>query len=52
MPHFALGHSVALSLLTIAMMLGGALATKPRATKGGDTTMIRGLGMRCRTSAG
>ena len=33
---------MALSLLTL--MLGGALATKPRATKRDATTMIRGLG--------
>ena len=31
MPLLALGHKMALSLLTL--MLGGALATKPRATK-------------------
>ena len=33
---------MALSLLTL--MLGGALATKPRASKRGATTMIRPLG--------
>ena len=38
----ALGHRIALSLLT--MMLGSALATKPRATKRDATTMIRSLG--------
>ena len=42
----ALGHKLALSLLTL--MLGGALATKPRATKRDATTimttMIRFLG--------
>ena len=42
MPLLALGHRIALSLLT--MMLGSALATKPRATKRDATTMIRSLG--------
>ena len=34
MPLLALGHKMALSLLTL--MLGSALATKPRATKRDD----------------
>ena len=38
----ALGHRIALSLLTL--MLGSALATKPRATKRDATSMIRSLG--------
>ena len=42
MPLLALGHKMALSLLTL--MLGSALATKPRATKRDATDMIRGLG--------
>ena len=42
MPLLALGHKMALSLLTL--MLGGALAQKPRATKRDATMMIRGLG--------
>ena len=42
MPLLALGHNMALSLLTL--MLGGALATKPRATKRDATAMIRSLG--------
>ena len=42
MPLLALGHKMALSLLTL--MLGGALATKPRATKRDATAMIRSLG--------
>ena len=42
MPVLALGHQMALSLLTL--MLGGALTTKPRATKRDATTMIRSLG--------
>ena len=42
MPLLALGHRIALSLLT--MMLGSALATKPRATKRDATAMIRSLG--------
>ena len=42
MPLLALGHQMALSLLTL--MLGGALATKPRATKRDATAMIRSLG--------
>ena len=37
-----IGHQMALSLLTL--MLGGALTTKPRATKRDATTMIRSLG--------
>ena len=41
MPLLALGHNLALSLLTL--MLGGALTTKPRATKRDATTMIRGF---------
>jgi hypothetical protein len=45
MPLLALGHKMALSLLTL--MLGGALslATKPRATKRDATDMIRSLGI-------
>ena len=39
MPLLALGHQMALSLLTL--MLGNALATKPRATKRDATSMIR-----------
>ena len=42
MPLLALGHKMALSLLTL--MLGSALATKPRATKRDATAMIRSLG--------
>ena len=42
MPLLALGHKMALSLLTL--MLGGALTTKPRATKRDATDMIRSLG--------
>ena len=42
MPLLALGHQMALSLLTL--MLGGALTTKPRATKRDATDMIRSLG--------
>ena len=42
MPLLALGHKMAPSLLTL--MLGGALATKPRATKRDATAMIRPLG--------
>ena len=42
MPLLALGHKLALSLLTL--MLGGALTTKPRATKRDATDMIRSLG--------
>ena len=43
MPQIAArGNRMALSLLTL--MLGSALATKPRATKRNATTMIRGLG--------
>ena len=42
MPLLALGHRMALSLLTL--MLGGALALKPRATKRDATAMIRSLG--------
>ena len=42
MPLLALGHKMALSLLTL--MLGGALTTKPRATKRDATAMIRSLG--------
>ena len=42
MPLLALGHQMALSLLTL--MLGGALAAKPRSSKRGATTMIRDLG--------
>ena len=42
MPLLALGHQMALSLLTL--MLGSALATKPRATKRDATAMIRSLG--------
>ena len=39
MPLLALGHKMALSLLTL--MLGSALTTKPRATKRDATKMIR-----------
>ena len=42
MPLLALGHQMALSLL--ALMLGRALAIKPRATKRDATAMIRSLG--------
>ena len=44
MPLLALGHKMALSLLTL--VLGSALTAKPRATKrdATATTMIRGLG--------
>ena len=42
MPLLALGHKMALSLLTL--MLGSALATKPRATKSDAIAMIRSLG--------
>ena len=46
MPLLALGHKMALSLLTL--MLGSALATKPRATKRSrgatGTAMVRSLG--------
>ena len=42
MPLLALGHKMALSLLTL--MLGGAPTTKPRATKRDATAMIRSLG--------
>ena len=42
MPLLALGHKMALSLLML--MLGGALTTKPRATKRDATKMIRSLG--------
>ena len=42
MDRLALGHKMALSLLTL--MLGSALATKPRATKRDATAMIRSLG--------
>ena len=42
MPLLALGHTMALSLLTL--MLGGALTTKPRATTRDATAMIRSLG--------
>ena len=42
MPLLALGHKMALNLLTL--MLGGALATKPRATKRDATKMTRSLG--------
>ena len=42
MPLLALGHKMALSLLTL--MLGSALASNPRATKRDATAMIRPLG--------
>ena len=50
MPLLALGHKLALSLLTL--MLGGALTTKPRATKRDATDMIRSLGFGGDHSAG
>ena len=50
MPLLALGHKMALSLLTL--MLGSALATKPRATKRDVTAMIRSLGFGEDRSAG
>ena len=42
MPLLALGHQMALSLLTL--MLGSALTPKPRASKRDATAMIRPLG--------
>ena len=42
MPLLALGHQMALSLLTL--MLGSALPPKPRASKRGATATIRSLG--------
>jgi hypothetical protein len=50
MPLLALGHRMALSLLTL--MLGGALAPKPRATKRDATDMIRSLGFGLERDAG
>ena len=50
MPLLALGHQMALSLLTL--MLGGALAAKPRATKRDATTMTRSLGFGLERDAG
>ena len=49
MPLLALGHQMALSLPTL--MLGGALATKPRATKRDATAMIRSLGFGLKRTA-
>ena len=37
----ALGHKMALALSLLTLMLGGALATKPRAAKRDATAMIR-----------
>ena len=42
MPLLALGHQMALSLLTL--MLGSAFASKPRATKRDATAMTSSLG--------
>ena len=42
MPLLALGHQMALSLLTL--MLGASLVPKPRATKRDATAMIRSFG--------